>query len=73
MEGSAPTESYNGYTACPIVTEYGKVLMCEFKYDKVLDPTIPWLDPAVDRGMWWTLKRHGLKPMYYHGMLKGLI
>lgn len=73
MEGVSPRESYEGYTACPIVTEYGKVLMCEFKYDKELDPTIPWLDPSVDRGMWWMLKRHGLKPMYYHGMLKGLI
>ncbi|MGZ0655052.1 NAD(P)/FAD-dependent oxidoreductase [Coraliomargarita sp. W4R72] len=73
MEGSAPIGSYNRYTACPIVTEYGKVLMCEFKYGKELDATIPWLDPAVDRGMWWMLKRHGLKPMYYHGMLKGLL
>lgn len=73
MEGAAPAEHYQGYSACPIVTEYGKVLMCEFKYEKELDPTLPWLDPAVDRGMWWLLKRHGLKPMYYHGMLKGLI
>jgi sulfide:quinone oxidoreductase len=73
MEGRTPEENYNGYTACPIVTEYGKVLMCEFKYEKELDATIPWLDPSVDRGMWWVLKRHGLKPMYFHGMLKGLI
>lgn len=71
MEGKAPGKSYNGYSACPIVTEYGKVMMAEFKYEKELDATVPWLDPAVSRGMWWTLKRHGLKPMYYHGMLKG--
>lgn len=73
MEGKEPLAKYNGYTACPIVTEYGKVLMCEFGYDKELMPTIPWLDPGVERGMWWILKKHGLKPMYYHGMLKGLI
>jgi len=73
MEGKAPARHYNGYTACPIITERGKVLMCEFKYDKELDPTIPFLDPSVDRGMWWVLKRHGLKPMYYHGMLRGRI
>jgi sulfide:quinone oxidoreductase len=36
-------------------------------------PTIPFLDPAVERGMWWTLKVHGLMPMYYHGMLKGRV
>ncbi|MFV0267911.1 MAG: NAD(P)/FAD-dependent oxidoreductase [Draconibacterium sp.] len=73
MEGNEPEETYNGYSACPIVTEYGKVLMCEFGYEKELMPTIPWLDPAVERGMWWMLKVHGLEPMYYHGMLKGLM
>lgn len=73
MEGKEPEQIYNGYTACPIVTEHGKVLMCEFGYDKELMPTVPFLDPAVERGMWWILKVHGLKPMYYHGMLKGLM
>lgn len=73
MEGKEPTGKYNGYSACPIVTEYGKVLMCEFGYDKKLMPTIPFIDPGIERGMWWTLKVHGLKPMYYHGMLKGLM
>lgn len=73
IEGKEPILKYNGYSACPIVTEYGKVLMCEFGYDDQLLPTIPWLDPAVERGMWWLLKVHGLKPMYYQGMLKGLM
>lgn len=73
VEGREPRGQYDGYSACPIITEYGKVLMCEFGYDEKLMPTIPWLDPAVERGMWWTLKVHGLKPMYYHGMLKGYI
>ena len=73
MENKEPAMKYDGYSACPIITEYGKVLMCEFGYDKKLMPTIPFLDPAIERGMWWTLKVHGLKPMYYHGMLNGLI
>ena len=73
IEQREPTGKYNGYSACPIITEYGKVLMCEFGYDEKLMPTIPWLDPGIERGMWWTLKLHGLKPMYYQGMLKGLI
>lgn len=73
MEGKAPPLKYNGYSACPIITEYGKVLMCEFGYEEKLLPTLPFLDPAVERGMWWILKVHGLMPMYYHGMLKGLI
>lgn len=73
MEGQEPKEKYDGYSACPIVTEYGKVLMCEFGYDKKLLPTIPFIDPGIERGMWWLLKAYGLKPMYYHGMLKGLM
>lgn len=73
IEGRAPRGKYNGYSACPIITEYGKVLMCEFGYDDQLMPTIPGLNPGVERGLWWTLKVHGLQPMYYHGMLKGLI
>lgn len=73
MEGKEPEKKYNGYSACPIVTEYGKVLMCEFGYDKELLPTLPIIDPGIERGMWWILKVYGLKPMYYHGMLKGLM
>lgn len=73
MENKEPTMSYDGYSACPIITEYGKVLMCEFGYEKKLMPTIPFLDTSIERGMWWMLKVHGLKPLYYHGMLKGLI
>lgn len=73
MENKEPAMKYDGYSACPIITEYGKVLMCEFGYDEKLMPIIPFLDPAIERGMWWMLKVHGLKPMYYHGMLNGLI
>jgi sulfide:quinone oxidoreductase len=73
MEGKEPGLKYNGYSACPIITEYGKVLMCEFGYDEKLLPTIPFLDPGIERGMWWMLKVHGLMPMYYHGMLQGLM
>ncbi len=73
MEGKEPIKKYNGYSACPIVTEYGKVLMAEFGYEKELMPTIPFIDSGVERGMWWVLKKYGLKPMYFHGMLKGLM
>ena len=82
MEGKEPTKAYNGYSACPIVTEYGKVLMVEFvygekikpySYKKQVKPTIPFMDSGIERGMWWILKKHGLKPMYYDGMLKGLM
>jgi sulfide:quinone oxidoreductase len=71
MEGRAPQARYNGYTACPIVTEYGKVLMAEFGYDKKPSPTLPLLDPGREHRAGWMLKRYVLKPMYFDLMLRG--
>lgn len=71
MEGKEPQEKYNGYAACPIVTEYGKVLMCEFDYDKKPLPTMPFVDASKEQWVSWLLKVYFLKPMYFYGMLKG--
>lgn len=73
MEGKEPKEKYYGYTACPIVTEYGKVLMAEFDYEKKLQPSLPLIDPGKEREIWWMLKVYGLKNIYFHGMLNGLM
>ena len=72
MEGRTPGLRYDGYTACPVVTEYGKVLMAEFGYDKKPAPTLPLLNPAREHAAGWWLKVHVLRPMYFDGMLKGL-
>ncbi len=72
MENETPSAIYNGYTACPFVTERGKVLMAEFGYDKVPTPTIPFLDPGKEHWPGWILKTRVLKPMYFQGMLRGL-
>lgn len=75
MEGKQPSASYNGYTVCPLITGYGKIMMAEFGYkgtdgsDTVL-PSAP-LDPSQERWMWWLLKVYALKPMYFSGMLRG--
>lgn len=71
MEGKEPLEKYNGYAACPIITEYGKVLMCEFDYDKKPLPTMPFIDASKEQWASWLLKVYFLKPMYFYGMLKG--
>jgi sulfide:quinone oxidoreductase len=70
MEGKAPTAKYAGYTVCPLVTGYGTVMMAEFNWTKKPTPSFP-LDPAVERWIWWVLKVYMLKPMYFHGMLRG--
>lgn len=74
MEGKEPVEKYNGYAACPIVTDYGHVLLCEFDYDKKPTSSFPFSMMDVSKELWaaWILKVYALKPMYFHGMLNGL-
>lgn len=73
MEGKEPMEKYNGYAACPIVTDYGHVLLCEFNYDKQPEISFPFtmMDMAKEQWMAWLLKVYILKPMYFNGMLNG--
>jgi len=42
MEGKEPAEKYDGYAACPIVTDYGHVLLCEFNYKKEAQNSFPF-------------------------------
>lgn len=73
MQGKEPTAKYNGYACCPIVTDYGHVLLCEFDYDKNPDITFPFSLLNMSKEQWagWLLKRHFLKPMFFNAMLKG--
>lgn len=70
MKGEAPKEKFDGYTVCPLKTQYGKILMAEFNY-KGAKPTIGFLDIDQPRWMWWAFDLYMLKPMYKHLMLPG--
>ncbi|MFC5473402.1 TIGR01244 family sulfur transferase [Paraherbaspirillum soli] len=61
---------YDGYGACPLTVEKGKVLLAEFGYGGKLLPTFP-LDPTVARGSNWFLKVSVLPWVYWNAMLKG--
>jgi len=63
---------YDGYSACPIPTEYGKLLLCEFDYALTPAPTFPLLDGTKEQRAFYWLKRYGLPAMYWHGMLRGI-
>ena len=73
MEGKEPAEKYDGYAACPIVTDYGHVLLCEFNYKKEAQNSFPFtlLDTSKEQWAAWRLKVYFLKPMYFYGMLNG--
>ena len=72
VEGEKPTAKFDGYTVCPLKTDYGHIVMAEFNYDG-LAPTIPFLDPATPRWMWWAFDLYMLKPMYWYLMIRGLM
>lgn len=68
------SDAYKGYSSCPIVTDYGKMLLAEFKYENVRDSD-PIISAVIDTGKenWpmWMLKKFGLPFMYWNLMLKG--
>ncbi len=70
LEGKSEKEQFDGYTVCPIKTGYGEILMAEFNYEGVA-PTIPFLNPAEPRYIWWAFDLYQLKPMYWYLMLRG--
>jgi sulfide:quinone oxidoreductase len=65
---------YEGYSSCPLVTGYGKMVLAEFKYDNVRDSD-PFLSKFVDttKENWsmWLLKKYGLPYLYWNKMMKG--
>jgi sulfide:quinone oxidoreductase len=70
MEGRPPAARYAGYTSCPIVTGYGKLMMCEFDYDRKPVETFP-VDQRKERLSMYAIKKWLLPFVYWHGMLKG--
>lgn len=74
MEGKAPDALYDGYTSCPLLTEYGKVLLAEFKYGGEPKETFgDWfgIDQAVPRRSFYYLKKDFFPWVYYNAMVKG--
>lgn len=72
--GKLGTSAYEGYSSCPIVTDYDKMLLCEFKYDNIRDsdPLITkFVDTTKEQYSMWLLKKYGLPYMYWNLMLKG--
>jgi len=69
-EGRTLPAHYDGYGACPLTVERGKVVLAEFGYGGKLLPTLP-IDPKVPRKLYWFLKTEGLPFIYWNGMLKG--
>jgi sulfide:quinone oxidoreductase len=72
MQSRPLASRYDGYAACPIPTDYGRLLLCEFDYDLRPVPTFPLLDGTKEQRAFYWLKRFGLPAAYWHGMLRGI-
>ncbi|MBS1053374.1 bifunctional protein tyrosine phosphatase family protein/NAD(P)/FAD-dependent oxidoreductase [Gluconobacter kondonii] len=73
LKHQGPVSEYEGYGACPLTVENGRIVLAEFSYGGKLAPTLPkWLlnGQKPTRLAWW-LKKYIMPLMYWDGMLKG--
>lgn len=69
-------KQYNGYSSCPLVTGYGKMVLAEFDYDGNFtpDPKLKQMlikDSSKELLRLWWLKKYILPRLYWNKMLKG--
>ncbi len=70
MRAKPLVHQYDGYTSCPLVTGYGRLILAEFNYDLQPQETFP-INQARERYSMYVLKKNFLPVMYWKGMLKG--
>ncbi len=70
MRQQPMTQMYNGYSSCPIVTGYNKLILAEFDYNKEPVESMPF-NQAVERAGMYFMKKDLLPVLYWDGMLKG--
>jgi sulfide:quinone oxidoreductase len=71
LEGKPLTAKYDGYTSCPVVTGYGRLVLAEFDYEGNPRETFPF-DQSKERLSMYLLKVHALPRLYWGAMLRGL-
>lgn len=62
--------NYTGYTSCPLLTGYGKLVLAEFDYDNQPMETFPF-DQSKERWSMYMLKKEILPRMYWGQILTG--
>jgi len=72
-------KTYDGYSSCPLVTGYGKMVLAEFDYSKEFKPDpklkqFPLMVSDSSKEHWrlWILKKYLLPYLYWNKMLKGI-
>ncbi|XP_028162583.1 sulfide:quinone oxidoreductase, mitochondrial-like [Ostrinia furnacalis] len=70
MQEKPVAARYNGYGACPLLTDYGKCILAEFIYDGVPHETLPF-DQSRESTIAYYMKKDLFPFLYWNLMLKG--
>ena len=70
LAGKPLPATYDGYTSCPLVTGYGKLVMAEFDYNLTPRETFR-IDQSKERRSMYLFKAYALPAMYWRGIMKG--
>ncbi|WP_433896780.1 FAD-dependent oxidoreductase [Sphingobacterium mizutaii] len=76
QQQAADNKTYEGYSSCPLVTGYGKMVLAEFNYKNEFtpDPKLKQMlikDSSKEHWRLWLLKKYILPHLYWNKMLKG--
>lgn len=70
MKGKSMTASYDGYSSCPIITGYDKLVLAEFDYNNKPVETFPF-DQSKERWSMYQMKKYLLPYLYWNQILPG--
>ncbi|NXO21854.1 SQOR protein, partial [Cisticola juncidis] len=70
MKNEMPVKKYDGYTSCPLVTDYNKVILAEFDYNAQPLETFP-IDQSKERVTMYHMKADMMPLLYWNALLKG--
>ncbi len=70
MRGDPMRARYDGYTSCPLITRYGRLMLAEFDYDLKPCETFPF-DQGKERRSMYLLKKYVMPQIYWRGLVRG--
>ncbi|XP_069316517.1 sulfide:quinone oxidoreductase, mitochondrial [Eulemur rufifrons] len=70
MKNQTPKKKYDGYTSCPLVTSYNRVILAEFDYNAQPLETFPF-DQSKERLSMYLMKADLMPFLYWNMMLRG--
>jgi sulfide:quinone oxidoreductase len=69
--GKDVVPAYDGYTSCPLVTGYGKLILAEFDFNKQPLETFAMIDQGKESKLMYYLKKDMMPTLYWKALVKG--